>query len=93
MSDSRGRLLEEQNAAYEASMLADQEKVSEIISFVEDISSIVRSTIQAAQRMREENERRLVEEEQQRKLQVIISSLSFHFELRLIRRSLIFVRI
>lgn len=31
MSDSRGRLLEEQNAAYEASVLADQEKVSDEI--------------------------------------------------------------
>lgn len=66
VSNSRDQLLQEQNAAYLASVRADQEKVSD--SRVLRVTFIFR--IQAEQRAREENERRLLEEEEQRKLQV-----------------------
>ena len=66
-SESRGQLLQEQDAAYQASLQADREKVSRMIWSNIDSFSIFQ---QAEQREREENQRRLVEQEEERKRQV-----------------------
>ena len=66
MSHSRDRLLEEQNAAYLESVRADEEKVCSNRYGVKHISR----PFKAAQRAREDNERRQLDEQQQKRSQV-----------------------